>query len=326
MTSRRHLLALSVLSALTTTTAYAQSVPDFPTRPIKIIVPFAPGGATDVLARMVGAKLQESWGQPVVVDNRPGAGGNIGAEAAARSPGDGYTLLLAAAGFMAVSPSLYAKLPFDTVKDFAPVAQLVKAPLLLVVNSTVQARTVKELIDYGKANPGKLTIGNGGTGTAQHLGGEFFTYTAGINAVHVPYKGSAPATTDLIAGVFNAQFDNMVTLIGHVKSGKIRPLGVSSLKRATILPEVPTIAESGLPGFETGTWYGVVAPASTPAVIVDKLNREINRILALPDVSEKLVQMGLEASPMTPAAYGEFIRKEIAQYARVIQNAKIKLD
>jgi tripartite-type tricarboxylate transporter receptor subunit TctC len=326
MTSRRHLLALSVLSALTTTTAYAQSVPDFPTRPIKIIVPFAPGGATDVLARMVGAKLQESWGQPVVVDNRPGAGGNIGAEAAARSPGDGYTLLLAAAGFMAVSPSLYAKLPFDTVKDFAPVAQLVKAPLLLVVNSTVQARTVKELIDYGKANPGKLTIGNGGTGTAQHLGGEFFTYTAGINAVHVPYKGSAPATTDLIAGVFNAQFDNMVTLIGHVKSGKIRPLGVSSLKRAAILPEVPTIAESGLPGFETGTWYGVVAPASTPAVIVDKLNREINRILALPDVSEKLVQMGLEASPMTPAAYGEFIRKEIAQYARVIQNAKIKLD
>jgi tripartite-type tricarboxylate transporter receptor subunit TctC len=185
---------------------------------------------------------------------------------------------------------------------------------------------VKELIDYGKANPGKLTIGNGGTGTAQHLGGEFFTYTAGINAVHVPYKGSAPATTDLIAGVFNAQFDNMVTLIGHVKSGKIRPLGVSSLKRAAILPEVPTIAESGLPGFETGTWYGVVAPASTPAVIVDKLNREINRILALPDVSEKLVQMGLEASPMTPAAYGEFIRKEIAQYARVIQNAKIKLD
>ncbi len=318
-------LALVASGLMASSVALAQPA-DYPSKPIRIIVPFAPGGATDVLARMVGAKLQESWSQPVVVDNRPGAGGNIGAEAAARSPNDGYTLLLAAAGFMAVSPSLYAKLPFDTVRDFAPVAQLVKAPLLLVVNNSVPARSVKELIDYAKANPGKLTIANGGTGTAQHLGGEFFTYTAGIDALHVPYKGSAPATTDLLAGVSNAQFDNMVTLISHVKSGKIRALGVSSLKRSAILPDVPTIAESALPGFETGTWYGVVAPAGTPPAVVDKLNREINRILAMPDVAEKLVQMGLEASPMTPAAYGEFIRREIAQYARVIQNAKIKLD
>ena len=306
--------------------AQAQSAGDFPNRPMRIIVPFAPGGATDVLARMVSAKLTESWGQQVVVENRPGAGGNIGAEAGARAAADGYTLTLAAAGFMAVNPSVYAKLPYDSVKDFAPVSLLVKAPLLLVANSTLPARTLKELIDFAKANPGKLNIGNGGAGTAQHLGGEFFTSAAGISAVHVPYKGSAPATNDLLGGVFHAQFDNMVTLIPHVKAGKIRPLAVSSLKRVAILPDVPTMAESGLPGFETGTWYGVVAPAATPAPVVDKLNREINRILALPDIAEKLNAMGLQAAPMAPAQFGEFIRSEIVNYARVVKSANIKVE
>ncbi len=330
LTSLRSLAALTALAAAFTmlppTPASAQSTGDYPARPLRIVVPFAPGGATDVLARMIGQKLTESWGQQVVVENRPGAGGNIGAEAGARAAPDGYTLTLAAAGFMAVNPSIYAKLPYDSVKDFAPVSLLVKAPLLLVANSTLPANNLKELIEFARANPGKLNIGNGGTGTAQHLGGEFFTSAAGITAVHIPYKGSAPATNDLLAGVFHVQFDNMVTLIPHVKSGRLRPLAVSSQKRVAILPDVPTIAESGLPGFETGTWYGVVAPAATPAPIVDKLNREINRILTLPDVAEKLNNMGLQAASMSPAQFGDFIKAEIGNYARVVKSANIKAD
>jgi tripartite-type tricarboxylate transporter receptor subunit TctC len=306
--------------------AFAQAAPDYPSRPIRIVVPFAPGGATDVLARLVGGKLAEAWGQQVVVENKPGAGGNIGAEAGARAAPDGYTLTLCAAGFMAVNPSLYAKLPYDPVRDFAPVALLVKAPLLMVVHPGVQARSVRELIDWARANPGRLTIGNGGQGTAQHLGGELFTATAGIRAVHLPYKGSAPATTDLLAGVFDAQFDNMVTLLPHVKSGKLRALGVSSSSRVPVLPEVPTIAEAALPGFETGTWYGIVAPAATPAPVLERLNREIARIVALPDVAERLQAMGLVAAVGPRAAFGEFIRAEIAQYNKVIRSAGIKLD
>ena len=293
--------------------AAAQAPADYPTRPIKVIVPFAPGGATDVLARMV-------------VENRPGAGGNIGAEAGARAAADGYTLTLAAAGFMAVNPSLYAKLPYDPVRDFAPVALLVKAPLLLVVNPAVPARNTRELVEWARANPGRLTIGNGGQGTAQHLGGELFTSVAGIRAVHLPYKGSAPATTDLLAGVFEAQFDNMVTLLPHVKSGKLRALGVSSAARVPVLPDVPTIAESALPGFETGTWYGMVAPAATPPAVLDKLNREIARIVALPEVNERMIAMGLVPAVGPRAAFGEFIRSEIAQYGKLIRSAGIKLD
>jgi tripartite-type tricarboxylate transporter receptor subunit TctC len=319
-------LAAATVAGAAAPRAGAQATSDYPTRPIRIVVPFAPGGATDVLARLVGGKLTESWGQQVIVENKPGAGGNIGAEAGARAAPDGYTLTLCAAGFMAVNPSLYAKLPYDPVRDFAPVALLVKAPLLLVVHPGVPVRSVRELIDWAKANPGRLTIGNGGQGTAQHLGGELFTSVAGVRAVHLPYKGSAPATTDLLAGVFDAQFDNMVTLLPHVKSGKLRALGVSSAARVPVLPEVPTIAEAALPGFETGTWYGIVAPAATPGPLLERLNREIARIVALPDVAERLQAMGLVAAVGPRAAFGEFIRSEIAQYGKVIRAAGIKLD
>jgi tripartite-type tricarboxylate transporter receptor subunit TctC len=315
-----------VVAASVAPRALAQATPDYPARPVRIVVPFAPGGATDVLARMIGGKLTEAWGQQVVVENKPGAGGNIGAEAGARAAADGYTLTLCAAGFMAVNPSLYAKLPYDPVRDFAPVALLVKAPLLMVVHPGAQARSVRELIDWARANPGRLTIGNGGQGTAQHLGGELFTAAAGIRAVHLPYKGSAPATTDLLAGVFDAQFDNMVTLLPHVRSGKLRALGVSSAARVPVLPEVPTIAESALPGFETGTWYGVVAPAGTPVPVLERLNREIARIVALPDVAERLQAMGLIPAVGPRAVFGEFIRAEIAQYGKLIRSAGIKLD
>ena len=295
----------------------------YPNKPLRIIVPFSPGGATDALARMMGQKLTEAWGQPVVIENKPGAGGNIGAEAGAKAAGDGYTLTLAAAGFMAVNPSVYPKLAYDPVKDFAPLTLLVKAPLLLVVNPKLPVNNISEFMAYAKANPGKVSLGNGGNGTAQHLGGVYMANEAKINLVHVPYKGSAPATTDLLGGVVDAQFDNMVTLVPYVKSGKLRALAVSSTQRSAAFPDVPTLSETVLPGFETGTWYGLVAPASTPAPITVKLSQELQRILALPDVREKLVATGLDASGMSNAEYGQFIRSEIAKYAKIVKAAGV---
>ena len=331
MKSLRRSLALSAAAlplafASVFAAAPAQAQDGFPSKQIRIIVPFAPGGATDMLARLVGQKMGETFNQTVIVENRPGAGGNIGAEAGAKAPPDGHTLTLAAAGFMAVNPSVYAKMGYDSVKDFQPITLLVNAPLLFVVNPKVQAQSVKDFINLAKASPGKLTVGNGGTGTAQHLGGEYFTSTADIQVTHVPYKGSAPATTDLLGGVFDAQFDNMVTLIPHVKAGKLRALAVSSAKRVPLLPDVPTIAESALPGFETGTWYGIVAPAGTPQPAVARLNREINRILALPDVQEKLLAQGLEPAGNTPAEFAAMIRSEIAKYAKIVKAAGIKAE
>ena len=325
---RRQFLNAALLASLALggTVAPALAQDNFPSRQMRIIVPFAPGGATDMLARLLAQKMGESFNQSVIVENKPGAGGNIGAEAGAKAPPDGYTLTLAAAGFMAVNPSVYSKLGYDSVKDFQPISLLVNAPLLFVVNPKVQANSVKEFISFARANPGKLTIGNGGTGTAQHLGGEFFTTTADIKVVHVPYKGSAPATSDLLGGVFDAQFDNMVTLIPHVKAGKLRALAVSSAKRVPLLPDVPTIAESALPGFETGTWYGVVAPAGTPRPVVEKLNREVLRILALPDVQERLIAQGLEPAGNSPTEFATMVRAEIAKYAKIVKAAGIKAE
>jgi len=267
--------------------------------------------------------LTQVWGQPVVVENKPGAGGNIGADAGAKAAADGYTLTLAAAGFMAVNPSLYMELTYNSVTDFSPVILLVKAPLLLVVNPTVRAQSLSEFIELVKRHPGRINMGNGGTGTAQHLGGVSFSLAANIDLNHVPYKGSAPATTDLLGGIFDAQLDNMVTLVPYVKSGKLRALAVSSLQRVAALPDVPTMAENALPGFETGTWYGIVAPKNTPTEIVDKLNGELRKMLALSEVNEKLASMGLEATPNTPAEFSALIRSEIVKYAAIIKSVKI---
>ncbi len=299
---------------------------DYPSKPLKIIVPFPPGGATDTLGRMVAQHLSATWGQAAVVENRPGAGGNIGAEAGAKAAPDGYTLTLAAAGFMAVNPSVYPKLNYDSVNDFQPVSFLVKAPLLLVVNPKLPIQTPRDLIDWTKKNPGKLNLANGGTGTAQHLGGVSFALAAQVDINHVPYKGSAPATTDLLGGVVDAQFDNMVTLIPYVKNGNLRALGVSSTRRVPTLPEVPTLAESALPGFETGTWYGIVAPRNTPKAIVDKINAELLRMLANPDIKDKLLQMGLEPQTHSPAEFGALIRSEISKYAAIVKAANVKAD
>ncbi|MCB2001604.1 MAG: tripartite tricarboxylate transporter substrate binding protein [Rhodoferax sp.] len=321
----RHWLQLVALgAAIATSPTWAQT--DYPNKTIRVIVPFSPGGASDTLGRMVAQHLGNAWGQTALVENRPGAGGNIGAEAGAKATPDGYTLTLAAAGFMAVNPSIYTKLNYDSATDFQPVSLLVKAPLLLVVNPKVAATTAAGLIDMARQAPGKITIGNGGTGTAQHLGGVSLAMTAGINVQHIPYKGSAPATTDLLGGVVDAQFDNLVTLVPFVKAGKLRALAVSSTQRVSALPDVPTLAESALPGFETGTWYGIVAPRNTPKAVVDKINAELQRMLALPETREKLLAMGLEPSGSTPAAFGEMIRSEIAKNAKIVKAVNLKAD
>jgi len=232
---------------------------------------------------------------------------------------------LAAAGFMAVNPSVYPNMTYDPAKDFAPLTLLVKAPLLLVVNPNVPVKDVKEFVAHVKANPGKLSIGNGGNGTAQHLGGVYMSSEAKLNVVHVPYKGSAPATTDLLGGVVHAQFDNMVTLMPYVKSGKLRALAVSSKERSGTVPDVPTLHETVLPGFETGTWYGMVAPASTPPAITMKISAELRKILQMPDIRDKLATMGLDASGMSDGAYGDFIKSEISKYAKIVKAADVKL-
>ena len=288
---------------------------------MRIIVPFAPGGATDVLARMFGGEMQKHWGQPVVAENKPGAGGNIGAELGAKAAPDGYTLTLVAHGFMSVNPHVYKSLGYDSIRDFAPVTQLVDAPLLLVVNPSVPIKSVKEFVDYGKANPGKLVIGNGGSGTAQHLAGELLTSMAGIQALHVPYKGSAPATTDLLGGQTQAQLDNMVTFVSHVKAGKLRAIGVSSAKRAELFPDVPTIAEAGVPGYESGTWYGIAAPAGTPADIVVRINAEIVRTMKQPEIAAKLAEMGLVPVGNTPEQFASFIKVQREMAGKLVKQA-----
>ncbi|HXD41747.1 MAG TPA: tripartite tricarboxylate transporter substrate binding protein [Ramlibacter sp.] len=320
----RLLCAAIASAACLAAPAAAQSA--YPNKGLRVIVPFPAGGASDTLGRMVAQHLSQAWGQPAIVENRAGAGGNIGAEAGAKAPPDGYTLTLAAAGFMAVNPSIYPKLNYDSANDFQPVALLVKAPLLLVVNPKVLAQNTRELIDLAKRSPAKVTIGNGGTGTAQHLGGVSFAMAAGIDVTHVPYKGSAPATNDLLGGVFDAQFDNLVTLVPFVKSGKLRALAVSSTRRVAALPDVPTLAESVLPGFETGTWYGIVVPRGTPKTAVDKLNAELLRMLAQPETRDKLISMGLEPAGNSPAEFESLIRSEIAKYAAIVKSANVKAE
>lgn len=318
-------LALACTAGATGPTL-AQATADYPTKGLRVIVPFPPGGASDALGRMVAQHLSSAWGQPAVVENRPGAGGNIGAEAGAKAAPDGYTLTLAAAGFMAVNPSMYPKLGYDSATDFQPVALLVKAPLLLVVNPKIPVQNAREFIELAKRDPGKLTVGNGGTGTAQHLGAVSFAMAASVDVQHIPYKGSAPATTDLLGGVTDAQFDNLVTLVPFVKSGKLRAVGVSSTKRVAALPDVPALGETALPGFETGTWYGIAAPKNTPKPIVDKINAALLAMLAQPDVKEKLLGMGLEPAGGTPAQFSALIRSEIAKYATIVKSANIKAE
>jgi tripartite-type tricarboxylate transporter receptor subunit TctC len=315
--ARRTLLAAAL--AVAASGAYAQA---YPSKPIRWIVPFPPGGSTDLLARVVGQKLTEAWGQQVIVENKGGAGGTLGAAEVARAPADGYTLLMGAIHHT-IATSVYPKLPYDFQRDFAPITVVAIVPNVLVVNPSVPANSTKELIAYAKANPGKLSYGSAGMGTAHHLIGEQFNLQAGVNILHVPYKGSAPAVADLIGGQVQLMYDTVASCLPHIKSGKLRPLAVATAKRSAALPDVPTIAESALPGFEVTTWFGALAPAKTPNEIVVKLNAEIVKILAMPDVRKRLLEAGAEPVGNSPGEMAAQIKRETEGFAKIVKQAKI---
>ena len=308
----------ATLAALTLPTA-AQN---YPAKPIKIVVPFPAGGTSDVLARILGQKMTENWGQPVVVENKPGSSGNLGADAVAKSAADGYTLVLMDVGNLTIAPSLY-KLPFNVEKDFAPVAMVGYSPHLLVVSNNVPANTTAELIAYAKAQKGKVNYAvASGMGSATHLAGVVFAKRSGIDWGYVPYKGGAQAITDLIGGQVDVTFNGMVATYPHVKGGKMKLIAMSSSKRHPDLPNVPTVGET-LPGFLTGSWQGLLAPAGTPKAVVDKLHAEVLRITALPDVKERLVTLGAEANRMTPAEFSNWFKSEIPAMAKIVHDEKI---
>ena len=298
----------------------------WPAKPIRIIVPFAPGGPADLLPRLIGPKLTEAWGQPVVVENKPGAGGNIGMDLVAKAAPDGYTLIVGPNGNLVVNPHLYPNLPYDVFRDFAPVTLIATFSNLLVVHPDVPAKSVSELIALAKARPGTLTYGSPGTGSQPHLGGEFLKLMAGIDIIHVPYNGTAPALRDLLGGQITFMFAQTSAALPHIQAGKIRALGVASLKRTAQLPDLPTVAESGLPGFEAVSWYALLAPSGTPKEIVAKLQTEIARILQLPDVKEKLSAQGGEGVGNTPEQLASLLRTESARYADIVKRANIKAE
>jgi tripartite-type tricarboxylate transporter receptor subunit TctC len=291
----------------------------YPTKPIRLVVPFTPGGTTDILARTVAQKLTESWGQQVVIDNRPGAGGNIGTEIVAKAPPDGYTLLMGTISTHAINASLYKKLAFDPVRDFAPITRVGTLPNILVVHPSLPVKSVKDLIALAKSQPGGLNFASSGSGTSLHLSGELFKMMAGIDMVHIPYKGSTPALTDLLGGQVKVMFDNMPSALPHVKSGKLRALAVTTAKRSPALPDLPTVAESGLAGFDVSSWFAMFAPANTPKDVITKLNGEIVKILNSGEVKEKLAQLGVDAAPTSPEDLAAFAKAETEKWGKVVK-------
>ena len=318
------LRVLFVGAALAAATA-ASLAQDYPARPIRLILGFAPGGSTDLVARVVGQKMAEAWAQQVVVDNRPGANGMIGADLVAKANPDGYSLLLSSIGPMAINASLY-KMPYDIVAEFAPITYTGNVTNLLVVHPSVAAANVKELIALAKAQPGKLTFGSSGTGGAPHMAVELFKILAKVNVVHVPYKGGGPAMADLVGGQISGSFASMPSSIPFVRAGKLRALAVTAPKRSPAEPQIPTISEAGIPGFAVLDWQGLFTTAKTPPAIVNKLNAEVVRILALPDVVEKLAVAGVEIQTSTPREWGDFVKSEIAKWGKVVKEAGIKVE
>jgi tripartite-type tricarboxylate transporter receptor subunit TctC len=302
----------------------AQS-PSWPAKPIKIVVPFAVGGIADTFARAIGAKLGDTWGQPVVIENKAGAGGNIGADFVAKSPPDGYTFVMGNIGTHAVNQSLFRNMPYDTLRDFVPIAHVLDAEGLLVVHPSVSSKSVPELIALAKSQPGRMTYASGGLGTTSHLAAELFKSVANVDIVHVPYKGNSPAITDLLGGQTQMIFATMPTVLPQVKAGRLRALAVIGPARTPALPDVPTVAET-LPGFEVSNWIGLFAPAGTPPEIVAKLNAEVQKVMRSPEIEKRLETEGAKFVPTTPAQFAEFQRAEAAKWARAIKDANIRVE
>ncbi|MFN9489870.1 MAG: Bug family tripartite tricarboxylate transporter substrate binding protein [Betaproteobacteria bacterium] len=318
--SRPGPLVAAMAAAVFSTTAAA-----FPTKPIRIVVAYTPAGTTDILARVVGQRMSEAWGQPVIVDNRPGANGNIGTEVAARAVPDGHSLVMATAGTHGINVSLYRKLAWHPVKDFAPVSLVAMVPNIMVVNNALPVKSVKEFIAYARANPGKLSYGSPGLGSTAHMSMELFKSMTGSNVVHVPYKGSAGVLNDVMGGQIAVTIDNMPPYVPQVRAGKIRALAVSTAKRSSAMPDLPSIAEAGVPGYDAGAWFGLLAPAGTPRAVVDKLSAETARILKLPEVSKRISELGAEPVGGTPEQFAAFIKSEIDKWAKVIKDANVEL-
>jgi tripartite-type tricarboxylate transporter receptor subunit TctC len=319
-------IATTVLAFLFMGFGHAVVAQTYPAKPIRIVVPFPAGGIADLFSRHIGQKLTDTWGQPVIVDNRPGAGGNIGAEIVAKSPPDGYTLVMGSIGTHSVNVSLFSKLPYDPLRDFAPVALVMEAEGLLVLHPSVPAKSVKELIALARARPGQVAYASAGHGTASHLAGELFKSMAKVDMVHVPYKGNVPAITDLIGGQTSLLFATMPTVLPQVQAGRLKALAVTSSARSPAAPELPTIAEAALPGYSVTNWIGLFAPAGTQRDIVVKLNGETVRIMQAPDVQKRLLAEGAKFTPTTPDAFTAFVKSEIAKWAKVVKEAGIRVD
>ena len=320
---RKLLVLLLLVPSLLPVPVLAQG---YPSKPVRLIVPFAAGGTTDVLARLVGLKLADTLGQQVIIDNRPGASGNIGTEMAVKSPPDGYTLVMSFDGTIAINPSTYRKLPFDTQKDLAPIANVAQLPLIMVVHPGVPAKSLAEFVAYAKANPGRINYSSAGPGSTGHLTGELLRARAGIELVHIAYKGGGQAVQDLLGGQIQMLMTGLPTVEGHLKGAKLRALGFTAAKRLPGAPDVPTFSEAGYPGFVVASWYGLFAPAGTPADIIRRLNADINKILQLPEVRERLASLGVEGTGGTPEQFSETIKADIARWAKVVNDAGIRID
>src|SRR5215216_1467571 len=323
---RMFLLARAVAAVVLVTSASAVFAQDYPSKPIRLVVPYPPGSGTDIVGRLLAQRLSENLGQQVYVDNRPGAGATIGTTAVAKATPDGYTILMADLGPLAIGPSFYRQLPYDPVKELAPISQVAVLPFLLVVHPSVPAHNVPDLIALAKTKPGELNYASVGNGTAVHLATELFRQLAGIDIVHVPYKGSAPALTDLVAGRTSMMFVNVLSARGFLESGQLRALAIGTAQRSPAMPDIPTIAESAMPDFRAVVWFGLLAPAETPRPIVDKLNAEIVRVLRLPEFKQKLAEQGAEAVPSSPEEFSAHIQAEIAKWAQVIKTSGVRME
>lgn len=321
----KSLLCALVAAFVGVAPAPAAAQPNWPTRPVKILFGFPPASATDVIARTLGQKLQDKWGQPVVIENRPGAGGNLGSEMAARAPADGYTIFFGTVA-NAISVALYAKLNYDYLKDFTPITLVATTPLVLVAPPNFPSKDVKGLVAYAKANPGKLNFGSGGVGTSNHLAGELFKSATGTDLMHVPYKGTPAAYTDLMSGKIDLMWDNIVAATPHLKSGKLKPIAVTSAQRAPSLPDVPTMAESGVPNFEAVSWIGALVPTGTPKDIVDKIHADLVAVLRMPEVKAQLAQSGALVVGNSPEQFASWNRDEIAKWSKAVQLSGAKAE